>query len=276
MPRLATSTDLEDVLTLAGTKSCAVSALDFSEYDLFVTEGITGFLVLKKQLIRGVTGDRESVIHDSCALTQGLLEYAAQAARGYGSQFLTIEVAPGDPSLELLQAVGFHLESHRISVATADCRAPEGSPYSVRPAAPGDDFLIAVLTSTMLPHTLSAGREYDLSELTFRSMEATFAQVNRQDPASVALVLTQGQALVGHLLLELSEASGYIYDLALAREHWGGVAVRHLMRAGSQLLFQRNVPLLVGDVSAANQRALKVAQRALGFSVDCQRYGLRL
>ena len=300
-PRLAKSTDLEGILALAerktyaewpsqGCESRKVAALDFlrgtdgSEYDLLVTggaQGVTGFLVLKKQVTRSITGDRESIIQDWFALEVGergsLLECAAEAARGYASQFLTVEVATEETQeREVLQAAGFQLESHKISVATADCCAPEGSPYSIRAAAPGDDFLIAVLNSTMLEHTLCAGRDYDLSELTFRSMDAIFHQVNRQDPGSATLVLTKGQELVGYLLLEIMETTGYVYDLAIERAHWGGKAVLHVMRAGSQLLFQRNLPLLVGDISASNLRALKIAQRLLGFRVDCLRYGLRL
>lgn len=254
-----------------------------SDYDLLVCEGagcVTGFLALKKHLTRGITGDRESVIHDLLARgpeRESLLECAATMARGYDSQYLTIEIAPDDERLrEKLLALGYQLESHRISVATADCQAPDGSPYSVRLAGPGDNFQIAVLNSTMLAHTLCPGRDYDLSELTFRSMEAIFHQLSRQDEGCVALVLTRGPELVGHLLLELMDGSGYIYDLAVAQEHWGGTAVRHLMRAGSKWLFEREIPLLVGDVSASNLRALQFARRALGFSVDLQRYGLRL
>jgi hypothetical protein len=85
-----------------------------------------------------------------------------------------------------------------------------------------------------------------------------------------------GAEMVGHLLIEVAQDHGYISDLALTREHWGGPAVRYLMRAGSRLLFERAVPLFVGDVSAANRRALIVAQRALGFVEESRRYGLKL
>ena len=255
-----------------------------ADYDLFVideTSEITGFLVLKKQLVRGLTGDRESVIQDWFAAREScyrsLFEYAVTSARSYGSQFLTTEVSSGDDDgVELLESFGFKLESYRISVLPAHCRLPEGSPYLVRPAVEEDAYLIAVLNSTMLSHTLSAGRDYNLSELTFQAMAATMGQVSRQDSQCAGLVLTLNGGMVGHLLLEISDRMGYIYDLALEREHWGGTAVRHLMRSGSRLLFERNIPLFVGDVSASNRRALIVAQRALGFTVDCQRYGFRL
>ncbi|GMU55347.1 MAG: hypothetical protein AMXMBFR33_44930 [Candidatus Xenobia bacterium] len=293
-PRLASSTDLQGVLALTERKISPCNEAFYqrvreddtwqSEYDLYVcdgTQGPTGFLVLKKRLTRGITGDRESVICDLFARhlpeQRSLLECAADAARGYASQFLTIEITPEDShQREMLEGLGYRLESHRISVATADCRPPEGSPYSVRLAEAQDHFSIAVLNSMMLEHTLCAERDYDLSELTFRSMEAIFHQLGRQDAECAALVLTRGQELVGHLLLELMGQTGYIYDLAVAREHWGGTAVRHIMRAGSQLLFQRGVPLLAGDVSACNLRALKFARHALGFSVDSQRFGRRL
>ena len=291
-PRLAKPTDLEAVLALAARKTYAAwpsqgegrkeKALDSlrslpeSEYDLFVTGAdVSGFLVLRKRFTRGLTGDCDSVIHDYFAPGESeiLFEHAAEAARSYGSKFITIEISPGELNV---QAMGYELESHKISVATADCPPPEGSPYSVRPAQAGDDFVIAVLNSTMLPHTLCAGRDYDISELTFRAMDGIFQQVNRQDSQSAALVLLKGEETVGHLLLELTDRTGYIYDLAVAQEHWGGKAVLHIMRAGPPAALASNLPVLVGDVSAANLRALKIAQRYLGFAVECQRYRRKL
>lgn len=301
LPRLAQACDLPQVLALAEQRTCAdwpsqgfasrkavalaqLQSLNEENFDLFVTQcdqAISGFLLLKKQVVRTLTGDCESVIHDAFALHpvqyQSLLERAAEAARGYDSQFLTQEIAPHrTEEREMLLAQDFRLESHRISVATADWTPPQGSPYTVRSPGPGEDFLIGILNSTMLEHTLCAGRNYDLTELTFRSMNSTMQQVNRQDPKSLTLVLDQGSQLVGYLLLQIVDDQGYIYDLAVAREHWGGKATLQLMRAGSRLLFQKNVPLMVGDVSASNLRALKFAQRFLGFSVDCERYGRRL
>ncbi len=297
MPRLATSSDLEAVLQLAARKHypeapsrdreksgpAFLSELG-PDHDLLVSERerqVTGFLVLQNRWVRGFTGDRDSVVQDSfCASAtdhRQLLEMAAEMARGYGSQYLTAEVALGDDDhREVLEALGFGLESHRISVTTGECRLPEESPYAVRPVTPEDGFLIAVLNSTVLPLTLSAGREYDLGELTCRSMDTVMARVASQDSAHAGVVLTLDQKMVGHLLLDLNDRFGYIYDLALEREHWGGTAVRHLMRAGSSFLYRRGLPLFVGDVSAANRRALVVAQRALGFAEESRRYGLKL
>ncbi len=303
MPRLANSTDLESILQLAEDKDYADwpsrgpqdpspafllslrdSAALASEYDLIITEDerdVTGFLVLRKQLTRSITSDRESVIQDWFApqvVEQNkLLEFAVETARSYDSGFLTTEISPSDSrDQELLEASGFRLESHKISVATAECRMPEGSPYLVRPVEPDDAFLIAILNSTMLHHTLCAGRDYDLGELTLRSIGILMEQVSGQGPQNAGLALTLDGEMVGHLLIDFNDQMGYIADLALAQDHWGGTAVRHLMRAGSRLLFQKNIPLFVGDVSATNRRALVVAQRALGFSVERRRYGLTL
>lgn len=294
LTRLATAADLEGVLALAERKTYArwpsqaedpkAAALARyqrmreddswrSEFELWVSQDVTDFLLLQKRLVRGVSGDRESVVQDWFRLGP-LLECAAEAARGHGSQFLTLEVGPGES--HRLEALGYLAESERISVATADWPAPPGCPYSIRPAGEGDDFLIAVRNAAMLPHTVCAEREYDLSELTFRSMESIFQQVHRQDGASLALVLVLGQEQIGHLLLELNERSAYVYDLAVSEEHWGGKAISYFIRAGLQVLFQRRIPLMWGDVSASNQRALKFAQRFLGFTVDCRRYGRRL
>lgn len=301
MPRLAQACDLPQVLALAeqknyanwpsqgfaSRKSAALSQLqnlNQSDFDLFVTQdsqALTGFLLLRKRVVRTITDDCESTIQDCFAFHlaqhQALLERAAEAARSYHSHFLTQEIAPHlNEEKEVLKAQGFHLESHRISVATADWPPLDESPYRVRAPIVGEDFLIAILNSTMLEHTLCAGRDYDLTELTFRSMNSTMQQVNSQDPNSLTLVLTHGTQMIGHLLLQIVDNQGYIYDLAVAREHWGGQATRQIMRAGSRSLFQRDVPLMVGDVSASNLRALKFAQRFLGFSVDCERYGRRL
>jgi hypothetical protein len=297
MPRLATFSDLPSIRRLNSTRVQPswpsqlpeeTSAHVFSkwpspEFDLFVTdqEEITGFLLMKRQIVRGMTSDRESLIYDYFAPGETeeaqLFEAAAAAAKDHCSQFLTIQVTPQDDrGRNTLKAKGFELESHRISVPSGEPRIPENSPYAVRPTGEEDAFLIGVLNSTMLSHTLSAGRDYDLGELTVRSMGAIMGQAARSDSGCAGLALTLNDEMVGHLLLELTDRMGYIYDLALEREHWGGTAVRHIMRAGSRLLFERGIPLFVGDVSASNRRALVVAQRALGFKTDCERYGLRV
>ena len=297
MPRLATSSDLPSLHRLNSsrnqpswpsqlpeeTSAHVLSEWPSPEFDLFVigdTE-VTGFLLMKRQLVRGMTSDRESIVYDYFAPGEPeeaqLFDAAAAAAKDHSSQFLTIQVPPQDGRLrEALESKGFELESHRISVPSGEPRIPKNSPYSVRPTSEDDAFLIGVLNSTMLSHTLSAGREYDLGDLTVKSMGAIMGQAARSDSGCAGLALTLNGEMVGHLLLELTDRMGYIYDLALAREHWGGTAVRHIMRAGSRLLFEKGIPLFVGDVSASNRRALVVAQRALGFKTDCERYGLKL
>jgi hypothetical protein len=290
-PRLASAADLEQVLGLAAKAGCQTSldgVLDFEAWQTGNSLLVLGperhpeaFLVLKRPTEHPITGDLESVILDyfapQTAQQEALFDFAEETAREQEGQFLTIEIAP--QQLQVLQTIegqGYQLESYRISVATANCSPPDGSPYSVRLATEADDFSIAVLNSTVLPHTLSAGRDYDISQLTFRSMDATFQQLKRRDSQSLALVLVNDETLIGYLLLSLRQQSAYINDLAISPEHWGGKGVLHIMRAGSQLLFERNVPQLIGDVSASNLRALKIAQRYLGFKVFSRRYGLRL
>lgn len=237
------------------------------EVDRLVAED--SHLVLLRRFTRGLTGDRESIVLELEGPARlALLEQAAEAARGYGSQYLTIELPDEAPWLP----AGFELESYRISLTTSVCRPPQDSPYTVRAPGPGDDFAIVLLNSMLLPHTLCGSRRYDISELTFRSMGATQAQVSSQDPGAQTLVLALAHELVGYLMLQDS----YIYDLGVEPKHWGGMAVRHIMRAGSTALYQRGIPEMVGDVSAANPRALKFATRALGFRILSRRYGLTL
>lgn len=234
-----------------------------------------GTLRLQKQIIRGISGHRESVILEMPRDPE-LIHRAIEAARAQQSQFLSIEIPPDSPLKELLIKHGFQLESHKIVVPSSDWEAPPSSPYAVRPPEAADHFAVAVLNSTVLSHTLCAGRDYDLSELTYRSFEDIMRQVARQDEGAAGLILTHKKKMAGHLLLEINAEQGYIYDLAVEPDHWGGKATQYLMRAGSRLLFQRGIPLMVGDVSASNLRALMYAQRFLGFKVTQERYGLKL
>ena len=241
-----------------------------------------GSMTLRPQLVRSITGDRESVIEDlqagEPAAYPALLERALESASGYGSQFLTLHVDPARCELStLLESLGFCREAERIVMPSAEHPVPENSPYAVRDFEAGDDFLIAVRNANLLSHTLAAGREYDVSELTFHSMEAMFEQLRRPTEAQQTLVLTfQTKEQVGHLILELQSDCGYVCDVAVDPQHWGGRAISRLMRAGSTWLYRHGLPCMVGDVSASNQRALKFAKRFLGFSLESVRYGRRL
>ena len=301
MPRLANSSDLEGILDLATQKVYpdfpwqapeqkglavlqGLRGEQLSKYDLWVSDEAgqtTGFLLQKKPVVHPITGDRESTIVDLYAVSsdyqRALLQAAVERGRELGTQFFTIEIAcDDDASLELLESFGFGLESFCLSVASGTPELPENSPYSVRPSTPDDAFMIAVLNSTMLGHTLSAGRDYDLSEITFASMAHTTAQVSREDPHFAGLVLHLGEEMAGYLLLELDERKGYVADVAIEQAHWGGTAVRHLVRSGSRLIHEKGIPWYVGDISAANPRALGSAERSMGFVADLKRYGLKL
>lgn len=238
-------------------------------------------LALRPQLVRSISGDRETVIEhlqaEDAIGCQALLERAVESARQHGSQFLTLQLKPEQVELkERLERLGFVHESERIVMPSAEHPVPAGSPYSVRDLQSGDDFLIAVRNAQLLEHTLTAGREYNLSDLTFHSMEAMFEQLRRPAEEQQTLVLIwQGQQ-VGHLILELQPTSGYISDVGVEPQHWGGKATSILMRAGSTWLHRRGLERMVGDVSASNQRALKFAKRFLGFSLESLRYGLKL
>lgn len=253
-----------------------------TKFDLLVAdEGggeLSGFLLLNGPRVNQITGDSDSAIHDfrgSGDAVSALIERAVEIARGQGSHFLTVDVAIGDDT-ELLESLDFYLESYRLSVPSGTPELPENSPYEVRQITADDAFPIGVLAATMLGHTLSGERDYDLSELTFRSLSYTTELVARQDPDLIGLLLTLGGDMVGYLLLRLDGHMGYVADVAVEQEHWGGTAVRHLVKSGSRLLHERGIPWYVGDISAANTRALGSAQRSMDFVPRSQRYGRRL
>lgn len=301
--RIASSEDIPEVLRLAETKvypsygwqdpaQAGVAYLREllrppdawrHEFDLMVAEGKDqpgGFLLLKKPLLNPVTGDRDSSIRDfACSeisRRRALLLEAVEMAGAHGSRFLTVEIPMGHQDEQLVESLGFRAESYRLSVPSGQPALPENSPYEVRDVTPNDAFPIAVLAATMLGFIVSGEREYDLTELTSRSMAHTMELAARQDPGFAGLLLTLEQEMVGYLLLRLDERMGYVADVAVEPEHWGGTAVRHLVRAGSWLLHARGIPWYVGDISAANPRALGSAQRSMGFVTESRRYALKL
>lgn len=301
--RLATQQDFEGILRLAQGKvypnwpwedpaqsgvgllqSLRASDSWTCDFDLLISEEDatpTGFLLLEKHKVNSVTDDRDSLLRDLFATSDSgqaeLVRMASNLARGYGSGFLTTEVATADNACrEMLRSLGFALESHLVAVASGTPGLPENSPYSVRRSTPDDAFAISILNSTVLGNTLSAEREYDLSDLMLRSMGATMARVARQDAGSVGLVLTQDEEMAGYLLLEVNERFGYVSDVAVEPAHRGGTAVRHLVLSGSRLLHEKGIPWYIGDISAANARALGSALRGCGFEAVSERYGMKL
>lgn len=303
MPRLATSQDLQAALALAGGKvypdlpweDPSVSGLGLlqslsddhrwqEKFDLILWEessAVSGFLLLEKQRLNGSTGDRDSLLRDLFATTPGgelaLLQMASALARGYGSDFFTVEISLAETERkEMLKSLDFALESLQVATASGTPPLPEESPYSVRRTTADDGFAVSVLSSEVMTSTLSSAREYDLAELTVRNMGVTMARVARQDPGSVGLLLTKGEEMAGYLLLEVTERYGYVADVAVDPAHRGGTAVRHLVLSGSRLLHEMGVPWYIGDISAANTRALGSALRGCGFEAVGERYGLKL
>ena len=303
MPRLATSQDLQAVLALAGGKvypdfpweEPSVSGLGLlqslsddhqwqEKFDLLVWEEssvVSGFLLLEKQRVNGSTGDQDSLLRDLFATTPdgevALLAKASTLARGYGSHFLTTEIAASDEvRKEMLKSLDFALESLLVATPSGTPELPEESPYSVRRTTADDGFAVSVLSSEVMTSTLSGAREYDLGELAVRNMGVTMARVARQDSGSVGLLLTKGEEMAGYLLLEVTKRYGYVADVAIEPAHRGGTAVRHLVLSGSRLLHEMGVPWYIGDISAANTRALGSALRGCGFEAAGERYGLKL
>jgi len=65
---------------------------------------------------------------------------------------------------------------------------------------------------------------------------------------------------------------GYVYDMAIKPEYWKTRASWRLMKETENLLIQKGIDFLLGDISEKNQRALKGALRLIGFTLERVRW----
>lgn len=268
------------------------SALPHPEFDILVLEEgdrVLAYATLLKSQPEGLSGLTQSLLFDHYAPDRMLASLVAGARdwaqRNYQTHHLTVEIYPGQSGeTEVLASLGFQPETHRIAVRTALWTAPPDYPYQVRLARPSDSTFLAYLNSVSLPFVLPAGREHDLDRIAAQSMSVYSNLLRKNDPGDLILILTEKRRQIGYLILKLgtdgqdplSTPLAYVYDLAIERAHWGRRGVLQIMRTGSNLLFERGIPLLVGDISASNPRALKTAQRNLGFAIEWTRHGISL
>lgn len=245
--------------------------------------GLAGYAVLVTGLTESITGDPQALLYDHAwesAEVGGELLGAAEARAGArGARYLVAEVAKGDaPEEEFFASRGYAVEICRIARRLDPQPQPDG-PYQVRRATAGDQLFVIVLNSRVSPVTLPAGRDLDPGEVAARYLEVYLGLDLEGDPRLETLIVQQGKTPVGYLMLKTGysdevtgEALAYIYDLAIEPEHWGKRATQRIMREAEARMHARGVAVLLGDISAANPRALKTAIHSLGYTLEQQRW----
>lgn len=145
----------------------------------------------------------------------------------------------------------------------------------VRPATAADIPWVRALLLDSCVYTVSEFR--DLSNEKIREQRAA-AQTDLEGMLTrtdfVILIADEAGQQTGYLILQFDviesttgEPQAYIYDIAVAPEHWGSKAYRALMLHAIKLAAWRGYRFLSGTITASNRRSLLAAQR-LGCQIE--------
>ena len=146
----------------------------------------------------------------------------------------------------------------------------------VREVRPEEIPWVRELAVRSVIHGIPGSRDIPAAEVQRRADQA-FGELEsafRTDPGFRILVAADAHRPLGYLMLDLNhreastgETQALIRDLAVEPAAWGSRAVHALVRQAARLAYQHGLRYLVGEVTAANQRPLVVAQR-LGFVIE--------
>ena len=259
-----------------------------------VDQQIVGYLVLKHGLTESVTHDSQSAIYDCYGdnedVRRALFEHARVRARKAKSEYLVLQVgSPPNPDIAFYESLGYRAENHRVGCRTRPYQLPAESPFRIRPARQSDLMFIRYLSAVSVKFIVPAGRPIDLPAVTMNFLNAYSDLELEDDPYFLPLILMKGRKEAGYIMFKLPgaegfpkpvaafgsgpELGGYVYDLAVRPEYQGHGAALILLQSGENALYERNLPILAGDISASNPRALKTTMKRLSYKIDWSRYG---
>jgi len=146
----------------------------------------------------------------------------------------------------------------------------------IRPASKSDIPAVIDLAVAMVVHSISplrtaaieAVREYRRLDL-----QALFEIVTQPD-SGIFVAEDRSGRLVGHVIAMAGrsesctgEPQGWIFDLSVARDHWGTGVARRLLQRAEDFMRARGLRCLGLGVTTSNQRALTFYER-LGFQEE--------
>lgn len=241
---------------------------------------LLGYIVLLTGLRESITQEPQTLLFDYFGPPETLDRLLVHAERYMRPEdYIVVEIPPGDGDEEIFKARGYHLEMHRIIRRTRQWDL--GGPYSVRRARSKDHLFLLSLNAICFRFTIPDGRRQSPGEIALNFLQAYVDLDLDNDPNLIPWLVEREGEPVGYLMLKLgyqTEVSGeeaaYIYDLAVHPEHWGRRATQKLMRYAESDLDRRGIAYMIGDISAANPRALKTSVKSLGFQVEWNRWSL--
>ncbi len=255
-----------------------------------------GFVAVTTGIAESITHEPQTLIFDFAlrsdtapSVLEALLDGAAAFARRHGDEYLVVQLPPGDPHETAFARAGFMLDMVRVAKKVRPPE-PEALPgtadkYQVRLARESDHLFILYLSTVSSQNTVPPGRPVDAAAVKERYLQAYMAlDVGQHGQAHIFVAERIEDSIpVGYFMLQVAEQAdvrptrtGYVYDIAVHPEHWGGGVSQLLIHHGERQLETLGVELLLGDISAENPRPLMVARKHLGFEVETGRWARRL
>ncbi|MHB2016029.1 MAG: GNAT family N-acetyltransferase, partial [Candidatus Xenobia bacterium] len=212
-----------------------------------------------------------------------LLEEAATTAQRNGEAYLVVQLDPSAEEEQLFAEAGYVPDMlhvcKRIAGTVQTGREAEHGGYVVRPATEMDRMFVLHLNSLCGPFTIPPHRKTDDTEVGQRYLNYYVGLRLEGDPDFRVWIAEHEGFPVGFIMIKIAppdpvsgEGVGYVYDIAIHPEHQGRLLSQKLVETAEAWLQSREVALLTGDISAANPRPQRVAEKYLGFSVELRRW----
>ena len=249
---------------------------------------VDGFLILVLNRHESITGERQAQVHDFAArqpeTLRFLLDNAAATARRNGEAYLVVQLDPQATDEEqLFAAAGYTPDMlhicKRVGGPVQTGRETEQSGYTVRESREADRMFVLHLNTLCGPFTIPPHRGTDETDVGQRYLNHYVGLNLDGDPDFKVWIAEHNRLPVGFVMIQKGppdpvsgEGVGYVYDIAIHPDHQGRLLSQRLVEAAEAWLRENNVALLTGDISAANPRPWRVAEKYLGFSIELRRW----
>lgn len=248
---------------------------------------LQGILLLVVGATDSITDQPQGVIIDFHAESPQagnlLFEQGEAFCRKYQMLFLVGDLSVDEPEWEnFLEQRGYAPDLNRIILPTSP-PIRNRDRWAIRPARSTDYFFILSLNSLVNSNTIPPGRDVD-ANLVARGYLRAYSELKiGDDPKMPTWIAEDGDTPIGYLMIKLSppdpingKLSGYIYEISVHPDRWGRRVVDELLAAATRDLSPKGIAWITGDVSQSNLRALKTAQKQLGFQLEQRRWALDL
>lgn len=125
-----------------------------------------------------------------------------------------------------------------------------------------------------IPPTRCATTEQLASNIS-KTISALKNELIKNPKLQLLIAETSYNQPIGYLILFLNhindttgETQAFVIDIAVLKEYWGKYVWRHLLKKAEIIAKDNGLNYIAGAVSINNPRALKTAQKFLGFQIE--------